>query len=236
MFVYFLFSLLYGTPYFLTKKLTEINLIQLPFIRTDSQLFESLNNKCPALYIDRSVTEEANHSVNLNAPLPVDKCDSCPSSMAEIFFGNLVQILESIQHHDQDIRRKGEIDYHELQNQGNYVEIVTKFAVDDSKPVHFRQLIVVLLNQQISKDWRSFTQSSKGSLVQFSFDGCRNQVAILRTSCMHMLSKIVSRSSDSETKDILVYLSGQLTSLDVFIVTSTLKALCAIAEEGTKYS
>ena len=156
--------------------------------------------------------------------------------MAEKFSVNLVQILESIQHHDQDIRRKGEIDYHEFQNQESYVEIVTKFAADDAKPVHFRQLIVLLLNQQISKDWRSFNQLSKSSLVQFAFDGCRNQVAILRTACMHMLSKIVSRSSESETKEILAYLSGQLTSPDVFIVTSTLKALCAIAEEGTEYA
>ena len=154
--------------------------------------------------------------------------------MAENFSGNLVNILNSIQHHDQDIRRKGEIDYHAFQNQGNYVEIVTEFASDETKPVHFRQLIILLLNQQIGKDWRSFSQLSKGSLVQFSFDGSRNQVAILRTACMHMLSKIVSRSSDPETKEILTYLSGQLSALDVFVVTSTLKALCAIAEEGIK--
>jgi hypothetical protein len=146
--------------------------------------------------------------------------------------GSFEDILISIQHHDQGIRRAGEIQYHRMQSLTEYVEIVTKYAADGTKPIHFRQLVMLLLNQQISKDWRSFTQQSKEALVVFSLSGCGNNVGILRHAAMHMLSKIVSRSSKKESRDIINHLSSQLMVTDAFVVTSTLRCLCTIAEEG----
>ena len=145
---------------------------------------------------------------------------------------SIEDILCSIQHHDQGIRRSGEILYHQFQSSINYVDIVIKFSSDAAKPAHCRHLAIVLLNQQIAKDWNSFPQNSKSALVQFSFDRCSDQIAAIRTACMLMLSKIASQSSEIETKDILTYLSGQLMSPDRFITTATLKCLCTIAEEG----
>ena len=142
------------------------------------------------------------------------------------------EVLCSIQHHDQSIRRAGEIVYHEFQNNPNYVETVIKFSSNAAKPAHCRHLAIVLLNQQVAKDWNSLPQASKSALVQFSFDRCSDQIKVIRTACMLMLSKIASQSSEAETKDILTYLSGQLRSPDRFVTTATLKCLCTIAEEG----
>lgn len=152
--------------------------------------------------------------------------------MATVLAGSLEEILISIQHHDQGIRRSGEIQYHQLQNLPEYVEIVTQFASDGTKPTHFRQLVMLLLNQQISKDWKLFTQQSRGALVQFSLSGCGNDISIIRHAAMHMLSRIVSRSTRAESRDIINHLSSQLMVHDVFVVTSTLRCLCTIAEEG----
>jgi hypothetical protein len=154
--------------------------------------------------------------------------------MADQLMGSLEDCLTSIQHHDQGIRRSGEIAFHQFQSHVDYVEIVTHFASDASKPAHFRQLVILLLNQQIGKDWRLFSQTSKASLIQFSFDGCNDQINIIRTACMHMLSKIVSRSSESEIKEVLTYLCGLLSMPDVQVIASTLKCLCVIADEGNK--
>lgn len=155
--------------------------------------------------------------------------------MTTFHTGSLEEILISIQHHDQGIRRSGEIQYHLFQSLPEYVDIATNFASDDSKPVHFRQLVVLLLNQQISKDWTTFSKPSKDLLVQFSLNGCSNNVTAIRHITMITLSKIVQRSSAAECGDILKYLSEQLSVLDPFVVTSTLRCLCAIAEEGNKF-
>ena len=101
---------------------------------------------------------------------------------------SIEDILCSIQHHDQGIRRSGEILYHQFQSSINYVDIVIKFSSDAAKPAHCRHLAIVLLNQQIAKDWNSFPQNSKSALVQFSFDRCSDQIAAIRTACMLMLS------------------------------------------------
>ena len=155
--------------------------------------------------------------------------------MTTFHTGSLEEILISIQHHDQGIRRSGEIQYHLFQSLPEYVDIATNFASDDSKPVHFRQLVVLLLNQQISKDWTTFSKPSKDLLVQFSLNGCSNNVTAIRHITMITLSKIVQRSSAAECGDILKYLSEQLSVLDLFVATSTLRCLCAIAEEGNKF-
>ena len=150
--------------------------------------------------------------------------------------GSLEEILISIQHHDQGIRRSGEIQLHLFQSLPEYIGIATKFASDDSKLVHFRQLVILLLNQQISKDWTTFPKVSKDLLVQFSLNCCSNNVTAIRHITMITLSKIVLRSSAAECGDILKYLSGQLSVPDIFVVTSTLRCLCAIAEEGKEAS
>ena len=154
------------------------------------------------------------------------------SAMTSELSGNLDEILISIQHHEQSIRRAGEMQYHILQGSPDYVTLTTRFASDGTKAVHLRQLVILLLNQQISKDWNSFSQESKGALVQFSLSGCSINVALLRHAAMVTLSKIVSRSSKSECSSIINHLSSQLTVPDVFVVTSTLRCLCTIAEEG----
>ena len=152
--------------------------------------------------------------------------------MADQLTHSLEDCLTSIQHHDQGIRRSGEILLHQFQSHVDYVGIVTHFASDVKKPAHLRQLVILLLNQQIGKDWKLFSQTSKAALIQFSFDGCNDQINIIRNACMHMLSKIVSRSTETEIKEILVYLCGLLAMPGQQVIASTLKCLCVIADEG----
>lgn len=186
-----------------------------------------------AQYIDED-TEEVhfdNFYVDTSCILSVG---STLLTMAAQLMGSLEDCLTSIQHHDQGIRRSGEILFYQFQSHVDYVEIVTRFASDVNKPAHFRQLVILLLNQQIGKDWRSFSQTSKASLIQFSFNGCNDQINIIRSACMHMLSKIVSRSSESEIKEVLTYLCGLLSTPDTQVIASTLKCLCVIADEGNQ--
>lgn len=152
--------------------------------------------------------------------------------MTTSLLGSLEEILVSIQHHDQSIRRSGEIQYHLLQSYPDYVDVITKYASDGSKPVHCRHLVILLLNQQISKDWNSFSKVSKGTLVQFSLQGCNDTVTVIRHAAMITLSKIAFRSSEVECGEILKHLSTQLLVHDIIVVISTLRCLCTIAEEG----
>jgi hypothetical protein len=148
----------------------------------------------------------------------------------------LEDILLSIQHHDSAIRRSAEIQYHQFQESPDYIGIITTYAIDGTRPVHFRQLVIILLNQQIYKDWRVFSQASKETLISFAFHSSYSEVSVIRHVSILLLSRIISRSTAVEGREILLHLSKQLMAPDMFVVTSTLKCLCSIAEEGNYFS
>ncbi len=112
------------------------------------------------------------------------------------------------------------------------IQSIVPNIMDTSKPLHLRQLFLILLNQQIQRycQWYSlnlitylltylFTSfnrnailpSTKQLAIELAFNGCYSAETNIRTPSMVLLSSILSRSDNNERIFVLNMLIYSLT-------------------------
>jgi len=153
----------------------------------------------------------------------------------------LRDLLAGTQNPEQQIRCSAEIAIYEFfENRADAISSLLTFVADSSEAIPLRHLAILLLNQQIAKNWTVFSADIKHMITTFAFrwvslfmaETFARPMSAFHRSATILLAKVYDAGSAEEVKQIATAFASELQSDQLRVLLFTLRCLCEIAREA----
>ena len=153
----------------------------------------------------------------------------------------LRELLAATQNPDQQTRHNAEIAIHDFfKNREDAIPSFLTFVADANEVISLRHLAVLLLNQQIARDWATFRADIKHMITTFAFqwvslfmtETFARPMSAFHRSATILLAKVYDAGSTAEVAQIATAFAAELQSDQLRVLLFSLRSLCEIAREA----